>query len=499
MALPATNITISAANLELGNSSSTTISVGSGSIRSLGGDSGSGTSFGMGSLNGQSGVWIIVFGSTSSFTATFFSYFLRNYLNTISLFAPTYIAGSAYYIAARVDYYKNGLKKVQYAYQNPTSTAVNYPTYIDGVVANASQTTLYSGISGGTPTSNYAGFSKTSMADGSILAFKTFATYGVTNGGMRLDSSENLYYQLVVPQATGGSWYGVGSVDSSLNWRWGRLFQAVNNGPYPHILDVDNSGYLRMSTTEATSESQSEIKYFQLNTSNGDIVASSSPYYSTNHIAQMGISRANLAGQMISLASARTSSHPPGIFMFPANLTAPTLRTVTFNGTNSVAIGAYAIATDGTTYICGSYNSNSFAFIIKMTFSGTILWVRKIQFAYNGTTQAMAVGTEAFLGGTNDGILNVVFLAGPLDEYGEIQGVQTLFSLKTDGSGTGTYSSNGYSYTYSVETGIAMGTAGVTAAGTTRTYTYASQQNPQTATLNAGTVPNVTNVRMLIS
>lgn len=496
MALPATNISLNAVNENLGNTATANITLNNSRVRSLTGSSAaSGSTFNMSSLSNQSGTWFKYFPVPNDYDW----YRLLSYSNndkfSVFSFQPTFNVDATNAGIGRLDSYLNASEKVNYVYT--VNVAENYRTYFIDVAANSSASTLYYTTRYYGEFGYINGFLKTTTS-GSIVAAKYFATY-VINQSLGLDSSENLYFNLVAPTAVGGFNYGVGSVNSNLDWRWGRRFQegAPNfNGFEIAVSGVMSSGNICASVKEQITESQWDFRYMQLNPANGDIVGINS-YYITNY-QSVGIASSNTSGQTILFMSPNTLGYPPAVVLFNGDRTINAVRTVSFNGTNSLYVNSYKILDDGTVYLVGNcfgggstgipFGQNPL-FIIKMTFSGTILWVRGIQYSFSGpsgtTVGAVQGRSNIEVTGDNQGIVSIGITAGTTNEYGEVVGNPVLLNIRADGSGTGTYSGEGRTFNYFVETRITMSTTGYSNSGISRTWTYFSEQFPQSAAMTS--------------
>lgn len=134
----------------------------------------------------------------------------------------------------------------------------------------------------------------------------------------------------------------------------------------------------------------------------------------------------------------------------------------------SVNLNALEIAIDSSDniYLSGYDNSTpSFIILAKYNSSGTIQWQRSI------SSSGLTRGYELQIVGSN------IYLCGIIDVSGTGAGqYDTLvFKLPTDGSKTGTYSLNGFNYTYAAssytETASSLTSATSTLTGSTTTYT----------------------------
>lgn len=432
MTLPAGQISLGEVNVELGLSSTTTISLNQANVRALAGvPSGQ---IAMSNLQGKSSV----------------SYFIAT---------VTYAGNDNLYMAGLASDSSNNFYSVgSIAYSPPSGTP--YGIYINQF--NASGTIQYQKYlapgNGYTSAGGIGGIYVDSSSN--IYAVGTVTnSNNSTNGGylIKLNSGLSIQWQNTLGTGTdmsysdvkvdsSGNVYACGSIDSgtlailvkynsSGVLQWQRRINSAYTAYNSLSLDSTASNIYVIGYKQGTSPGWIVLKYnssgtiqWQRQTDTSDSVAYGSVVDSSNNLYVCGFSNDDNTARLLKSNSSATVQW----YRRLANTTA---------GYRNIYYDVCVDSSDNV-YAVGSSTQSSVGILVKYNSSGTLQWQRQIS-----TTAAGGV------------VLYECFIApnGALCVGGETRGSPAYrdlvyFNLPTDGSKTGTYTVGGINFTYSVST-----------------------------------------------
>lgn len=487
MAIPATDIQLSAVNTELGSGSTATVNLNNIRVRSLGSNLSTGSSFGMSGFAGQSGTWVQAVNSASDYS---------QFINQSG--------GGLMPLADQSCFYEI----YQHMFDiNTQETQIQIrKLYLNGQTA---QVTAITGL--GVPQEDYpiaAGMGPNTDSDlyimitaplrlvrinsaGSVVAQKTYTVNGYvmnwdgTTRSLAVDSSGNVYFAYGLTGVGAGiDQFGIVSVDSSLNPRWAISFPRVFS---PEIesrltrITCDSSGNIWAYMWEKNSGLAwtNGVGLIKLNSS-GTILSRTA---FTTRTAINGSYPFGAPTSIYSTAAgyAVSSSSPGGIYTlyisFYNNLgTLQWVKELTAinNSVIPYEIGACTTDSAGNVYaLVGAVNSGFttlyLSYLIKLNSSGTLQWQRKFTYtlgASDGGIMPSNSSQSLYFSGENDSRITLFFHGGVIDQYGSSLG-PVVFTVKSDGSGTGTYSlgtfgSTAISATYQTTSDIVVTTGSQT-------------------------------------
>jgi hypothetical protein len=446
----------------------------------------------MSSLAAKSGTWVACLAGAGTFPVDPKIYYLKTltYPNNArySIFGNSANSAGTASGLSRVDFYLNGAQRAKYLYKPSPATANQ--TYVNSVAVNPAATTLHYIFDYTDATFGQRGGILKTTIGGDVISAKYLPASTTYANSSVVDAAGNCYFlNRFLQPSTGEYDYGIVSVDTNLAWRWGRCFQRGAPNFYNTLCSIagtNSAGNLCVVVREYVTEARAEFRYMQIAPSTGDIVAISGSYYVASYYQTFTVS-SNASGQL--LLNMNSDSSPSGLFMFNGNCTPSAFRTFTFNGTNRINVGAFKILNDGTVYLAATAGTSPdyTLVIIKMTFAGTILWVRGMSFEYlgpGGGTAPLGLLGGLEVTGDNESLITVPVQYGAVDEYGTLYGESGVVTVRADGSGVGTYSGGDRRFNYYVETRVAMGSASYVTSGVTRTWTYFSTENTQPLTVD---------------
>lgn len=513
MALPATNITLSAVNTELGNASTAAVTLNTPRVRSLGSNLGaSGTTFNMSGLASKSATWAL--GTAAATTGS-----AGNAANLITVICPAADQTCFYTVSTDQSVYTIQLKK-NYINGNLASnfdiseTASNTADCKGAGVGPYSTSNIYMTVSGGV-VQNVAKVSPNGSVLQSIRLLGPAGNYAFFEGlhtRVIVDASENVYVTVAAQISAGSSYYAyyLVSVDSSLNIRWSKALppynlsstSASNPDYFVRGLSLDSSGNVYMTYRQYLgSPTSSYVGFVKYNASGTELLNRAFTFTTSPNSLPFTNSRAGIgvSGE-VAMVSAAGNSQQTYITYYNNAGTIQWSRLISYanSGYQSVydadcimdsANNIYALY-----YIVADSTNTSRAWLVKFNSSGTLLWQRcftNIVAPY----YAISPSTNALILTGNDSLISITFGCGFYDEYSSTLNPATI-TVKTDGSGIGTYALTSLC-TLSYQT-----TPVLTVTSNTATVVTGVTPSTSSFTKQAGTavnVPATTNAQTLIN
>lgn len=509
MALPATNITLSAVNTELGNASTAAVTLNTPRVRSLGSNLGaSGTAFSMAGLASKSSTWAL--GTEGYSIGTTLG--IANY---ISVLCPASDQNCFYTV-----FYDQSLNTIQlkkhYINGNLASnsaiseTASNSADCKGAGVGPFTTSNIYMAVSGGV-VQNVAKISPAGTVLQSVRLLGpagNYAFFEAIHTRVIVDASENVYVTIAAQTSVGSSYYAyyLVALDSSLNIRWSKAlppynFSSTSAGNPDFLvrgLSLDSSGNVYMTYRQNLAAPTSAYIGFVKYNSAGTELLNRAFTFVTSPISQPRTnSRAGIgaSGEVAITGYAGNVGNASVTYYNSAG-------TIQWSRLISYADRGYQVLIDGDCvmdsanniyalyYITSDNTYTSRVWLVKFNSSGTLLWQRCFTDNY-----AVSPTSNALILTGNESLLSVSFGCGIYDEYSTTLTPVTI-TVKTDGSGIGTYALTSVC-TLSYQT-----TPVLTVTSNTATVVAGVSPSASSFTKQAGTavnIPPTTNAQTLIN
>jgi hypothetical protein len=451
MALPATNIALSAVNTNLGNAATAAITLDNGRVRSLGSNAGaSGSAFSVSSLASKSGTFISLINSTANFTApaTSSGYYFGTQPKLADAFYSTgYDTASA--TAQLTKYYLNSNIRSSAAFRGVSNSVLSLSvpsSNISSTTGNLFFSAYY--YTGGTPRQ---GILKLNTSLGFVSQIYV-PSYTGSYGRIVVDSSENVYFSGYTSIDGDTSQVVLTALNPSMTtMRWNK---HLTDSPISAQC-VDGAGNLYATILKSGDNIPRVVKF---NSSGTQLFQTTT---STGATGGVLVVNCNSSGTFAVLSN----NYPVAYLTFYNS--SGTFQWARSLGATSFG-GGYAscVTATGDVYCASNSSASPSLFLYKFNSSGTLIWQRKFTGVINTgvTANGMGVVSQLSVLGDAEGVLTMGFDFGFNDEYdGRIE--YGLLSVPTDGSGTGTYTVGGATFTYAVGSET-IATVGSSANGT---------------------------------
>jgi len=459
MALPSTNITFNAVNVELNGISSGTISLDNARVRSLGQNvAASGTSFSVSSLASKSAKWAqgvdLNIGSQYSYSTP-----MPRGSDGNSFFQIFYDAAQVGLQIQRL--YLNG--QVASRAQVTPSSGGNAP-YWGAAAGPYSTSNLYILTAGGTrsalckvsPSGTLLGSAIFSTPQGVVIQDRNYSGPCRT---MAVDTSENVYIVLGARTATLGDGTpiyncAITSLNSSLAIRWSRYMNYITNPgsstvSAAWISGLDSSDNLYVTYTQYNNP-YNALGLIKFNSS-GTVLFNISFYCGTaaNQGIILGRTGVGPNGQTALVCTGNNSGVPANgqfyiVYFNSSGVNQWVVRIPIYgNQFLNEQDGDCVIDASGNVYVAiqgyDSYRGGYEVFVVKLNSSGTVQWQKRF---YNDSTSYpscfLAVACLSLSG--NDSLLSISLTTGLVGEYDLIY-YPCMITISSNGSnGNGTYS-----------------------------------------------------------
>jgi len=464
MALPATNITFNAVNVELNGISSGTISLDNARVRSLGQNvAASGTSFSVSSLASKSAKWAQ--GTNVDIPSGYF----------YSTAMPRGSDGNSFF---QIFYHNDGAQvglQIQRLYLNGqvvsrsqvSPSSGGNAAYFGAAAGPYSTSNLYILTAGGTsrsalckvsPSGTLLGSAIFSTPQGVVLQERNISGPCRT---MAVDTSENVY--IILGARTSTSFDGtaifncaITSLDSSLAIRWSRYMNYITNpgsstGSYAWISGLDSSNNLYVTYTQYNNPTNA-LGLIKFNSS-GTVLFNISFYCGTaaNQGVILGRTGVGTNGQTAVVCTGTGAGVPSNgqfyiVYFNSSGVNQWVVRVPVYgNQFLGEQDGDCVIDASGNVYVAiQGYDSSQGkyeVFVVKLNSSGTVQWQKR--FVNNSGSfpfTFLAVACLSLSG--NDSLLSISLQTGLIDEYNTVY-YPSIFTISSDGSnGNGTYALN---------------------------------------------------------
>jgi hypothetical protein len=430
MAIPATNITSSTVNTNLGNTATAELSLDNARVRSLGSNSGaSGTAFSVSSLGSKSGTFIMLTNTTANFTTDSSSsgYAFSTQPQMADAFYSTSIETSSLDLAL-TKYYLNSGIRLRAAFKAPGSVAL----YGNGVATSPSTTSnLFVGTQYYLAGVQRAGILKLNTAL-QVVAQCYIPNY-TSAGGVVVDASENIYFSGGTTIGGSTSQYVLVALNPTMTtMRWNKT--RTDSPITPQCTDTLGNLYAIIGDTSLIQRivkfNSSGTQLFQTTTrpSVAGFVAS------VNCNGSGTFAALSWSGSGVCLAFYSSA----GAFQWARQL----------GGITDSSSKVFVTSAGDVYCVCAA--SDISLYIFRFNSSGTLVWQRRL----TASVTSGAITPNLFFPqgaisvvGAADGVLTVAFTLGYDDGY-SYRAEGGLLSVQTDGSGAGTYATGGVTFTY---------------------------------------------------
>lgn len=479
MGLPATNISLSAVNTTLGNSTTASITLNDVRVRSLGSNAGAtGSAFSMSSLASKSGTFFSIFNISVDYTT-------YTGQSGFSLMRPQPLAAN-YFALSKTDtntlvftkLYINGSVQTRTGIRGIASNAISSYTQLKWGSPNSPN--LYSVMSVPNPPYENVAVIVKFNKDGQVLNSRGLLQFGSAVGDALVDSNENVYTSL--SELGGVQNYVLVSLDPTLTtMRWARTIG--NNGVLvPQAVDADNNVYVLVNDF-----SDDRLRVSKFN-STGTQLFQTTVRPSVGTYGQYGIDLSCNSSGAFAVICQHISVSASSVMLFSSSGVLQWIRNI---AVVSTSICNVLIAENGDVYCAGQAASISeAAFVMKFNSAGTLLWQRSITGSV-GTTALNRVGPNfnsmALVGGAN-GVLTMDFVSGYTSGYDSFDNYGIL-TVPSDGSGTGTYYAAGAEFVYAASSFVVSSDTAVSHAA--RSINGFALSTPQAITLTTDSAPSL--------
>jgi hypothetical protein len=458
MTLPATNVTLGAVNTELGNAGTATVTLNNIRVRSLGSNlSASGTAFSMSGLASKSSTW-----GLGKNVASGYSYLARALIPAIdqNCFYIFFWFGFADQVQIEKQYINGNFISASAIVDPLASSAYSYGSGV-GPFSTSNLYSVLSSYSG-----SYYAFAKISPAGTLLQAIRlkgptnSYSQYANEYSSVVVDALDNAYSTPLAQSSAGASTssYSLVSVNSSLAVRWSRAFPPLNavssSTPIYSVgqLSIDSSGNVYLTYGSYTpSIPYSYVGFVKFDSSGTELLNRAFTFTTSPTTLPFVRSRAGIgaSGEVVVLSEVTNPQATAYTTYYNNAGTIQWSLTVTYADSGFQGVRSRDCVMDSANntyalYWCGSDIFNyPRIWLVKFNSSGTLQWQRCFTNLNIVNVNSLESSRIALSLTGNDTRISVFLFGGFYDDYTQT-GSPALFTVKTDGSGTGVYVLNDY-------------------------------------------------------